>query len=320
MDSSRLRQIHEENADKAMSSERHTAHLRATVQVSDTVLSATSSLIKYLEGHTTKTQVVNQLKTIGTPDALKVIPEIKALHETLKNRKSTDLSEVTRLMQGILDESKKIPKELPKAEKQQFVDYTKQFAALSEAIKAVGEIVKAQELVAEAPIVNVPETKVNVAAPDLKPLQTGLKDVVSAVKKIVIPEHKTDNKAVEKLLTASNKLLKGILEKPVSSGGGGGGRATPYQDSAGVPAFVELDNGAIPVTSGGVASYQVNDIEEATTSYFGFSTTAGDWLVKELTDTSVAYATVSNNGTVTSYTDAWTDRATLTYGRFDEAF
>jgi len=36
--------------------------------------------------------------------------------------------------------------------------------------------------------------------------------------------------------------------------------------------------------------------------------------------TSVFNATVSNNGAVTSYTDAWTNRATLTYQRFDQAF
>lgn len=68
------------------------------------------------------------------------------------------------------------------------------------------------------------------------------------------------------------------------------------------------------------ADYSVNDIEEATASYFGYTKPNGTWLVKSLTATSVAYATVSNNGAVTSYTDAWTARATLTYGRFDEAF
>lgn len=75
-----------------------------------------------------------------------------------------------------------------------------------------------------------------------------------------------------------------------------------------------------PGGSSGVASYQINDIEESTTSYFGYTKPDGTWMVKELTDTSVSYATVTNNGAVTTYTDAWADRATLTYGRFDEAF
>lgn len=79
-----------------------------------------------------------------------------------------------------------------------------------------------------------------------------------------------------------------------------------------------------PVTSLGGSSSTVvwgtNDIEDDTTSYFGQSTASGTWRILKLTDTSVSYATVSNNGTVTSYTDAWTNRATLTFERFDEAF
>lgn len=97
------------------------------------------------------------------------------------------------------------------------------------------------------------------------------------------------------------------------------------EDPTGKPAIavVNADGTSIGGGSGTLATladYSVNDIEDDTTSYFGFTKPDGTWLVKELTDTSVAYATVSNNGTVTSYTDAWTDRAVLTYGRFDEAF
>lgn len=74
---------------------------------------------------------------------------------------------------------------------------------------------------------------------------------------------------------------------------------------------------------GGGASATVwgtNDIEDGTTSYFGQTTSDGTWRVLKTTDTSVSYATVTNNGAVTSYTDAWTAKNTLNYGRFDEAF
>lgn len=81
-----------------------------------------------------------------------------------------------------------------------------------------------------------------------------------------------------------------------------------------------LISGTISASASTLADFSVNDIEEATTSYFGFTKPDGTWLIKELTDTSVAYATVSNNGAVASYTDAWTNRLTLTFGRFDEAF
>ena len=69
-----------------------------------------------------------------------------------------------------------------------------------------------------------------------------------------------------------------------------------------------------------LADFSVNDIDDGTTAYFGKTKPDGTWLVQKVTDTSVSYATVSNNGAVTSYTDAWTNKATLTYGRFDEAF
>jgi len=70
-------------------------------------------------------------------------------------------------------------------------------------------------------------------------------------------------------------------------------------------------------SSSGATTWGTNDIEDP---YYGQTTADGTWRILKVTDTSVTYATVSNNGTVTSYTDAWTNKATLTYERFDEAF
>ena len=75
--------------------------------------------------------------------------------------------------------------------------------------------------------------------------------------------------------------------------------------------------GSVTASASTLADYSVNDM---TDEYFGYTKPDGTWLVKKVTDTSVTYATVSNNGTVTSYTDAWTDKSILNYGRFDEAF
>lgn len=187
MDSSNLKIINEAKAEKLLSDKRHQDTLTQISQVNDTILSATVSLIKYLEGHTTKTQVVNQIKHIGTPDAYKVIGAVNSLHETLKTHKNTDLSPITELMQGVLDETKKLPKELPKAEKQQFIDYTKRFETLEKTIKAVEEAVKGQQTTVEAPVINIPAPKVNVSPPDLKPLQTLLKEAVGAIKDNKMP-------------------------------------------------------------------------------------------------------------------------------------
>lgn len=318
MDTSRLKDINADLASKRTELDRHENVLAATSKVSDTVLFSTISLIKYLEGHVTKTEVTNQLKTIGTPDALKVVTAVNQLHQTLKTHKNTDLTEVTKVMKGILDEAKKLPKDLPKIPETKVVDYSKQFSSLTDAIKAVEKVVKEQKLVAEAPIVNVPETNVNVDAPDLEPLQSSIKDVIKAVNDIVIPEYITDNKEVEKLLKASNKLLKNILEKPVGGGGGGGGSSWMTVNTTGIPVPVELTaDGSVPVDASGFKLY---DIEEDTTSYYGKTNANGDYLIEKVTATLVSYATESNNGSVTSYTNAWTNRATLTFGRYDEAF
>ena len=321
----RIRQINEENALKQQEAKEHFELLDAQTQTQEVILKAVSSLISFISNNVGKTQVVNQLREIGTPDALKVVEAVDSLHETLKTHENTDITPLVTVMNSALDELKQIPKSFP--EEKEDKDYSKQFTALTEAVKAVEKVISAQELHVEAPVVNVPETQVNIDAPDLSPINKNLQAVEKAIKAIIIPEVPVfDTSNIVKEQKAQTKVLKEILDRPIggitsySNGGGGGGRATPYEDSNGIPAFVTLDSGAIPVTSGGIASYQVNDIEEDVTSYFGFSTTAGSWMIKALTDTSVSYATVSNNGTVTSYTDAWTNRATLTFERYDQAF
>jgi len=66
-------------------------------------------------------------------------------------------------------------------------------------------------------------------------------------------------------------------------------------------------------------NYKTNDYDvDGTTSYVGQQEiTTGDWLLQKIEDSSgdltITWANISNNALVTTYTDAWTDRATLTY-------
>ena len=301
----RDQRLHKENEDI-----RHNDLITQSIQTQEIILRAFSSFVDYLDNRVGKTEVVNQLKTIGTPDALKVVDALNSLHETLKTHENTDLTEVTAIMQAVLDEAKLIPKELPQLKDiviPEGVDYSNQFEAMIGAVESLEEAVKAQETTVQAPVVNVDAPVVKVDAPDLKPLEKASQKLLDAIKGIVIPAQiQTDITPLLKEQKKTNKLLE---EMPIG-GGGGGGLTVPY----------ELIDGAVPVTSGGVAAFQVNDIEDAATSYFGFTKTDGEYMIKEVTDTSVYYATISNNGAVTSYTDAWANRATLTYGRFDQAF
>lgn len=320
----KLKAIHEKNLAQQEANSRHGDVISSQAKLQNTIVESFKLLVEYLDNRVSKTAVVNQLKEIKTPDALKVVEAVEELHQTIKSsdgdlKAQSSLAEISAVMSQILDEAKKLPKEINIPETK-LIDYSAQMTSLEKAVKSVTEAVKAQETTVEAPVVNVAAPIVNVDAPDIKPITKDIERAFkSAVGLISIPEPEKVKPVVDEL-KKSNKLLSEILEKPVGGGGGGGGRATPYQNSDSIPAFVTLDNGAIPVTSGGIASFQVNDIEEDTTSYFGFTKTDGEWMIKELTDTSVSYATVTNNGAVTSYTDAWTNRAALTYGRFDEAF
>lgn len=66
--------------------------------------------------------------------------------------------------------------------------------------------------------------------------------------------------------------------------------------------------------------YQLNDLEDAATSYFGLSDKDGKWLLKKFVDSAgtMRYANESNNPTVTDYSTAWTNRATLNYNLFGD--
>lgn len=82
---------------------------------------------------------------------------------------------------------------------------------------------------------------------------------------------------------------------------------------------VKLASSDIAALSGG--SYGVNNLDDSTsTIYIGKTKTGGIWLVEKFDESTGAktYANHSNNGLIADYSDAWTNRATLTYGRFDE--
>ena len=72
--------------------------------------------------------------------------------------------------------------------------------------------------------------------------------------------------------------------------------------------------------------YGVNNLDDTTTSdvlYIGMENIDGAWAIQKLDETSdldITYATVVNNDTVTTYSDAWTNRDTLTYQDYSIGF
>lgn len=320
-----LRQYYQAQEDKALSTKQFTERTAQLNDLENTVVRSIGALVKFMDGKTTKTEVVNQLKSISTPDVDKVVSALSKLDANILANK-LDLKPLEQALNGVKREVSLIPKTLPKFDQKESVKVTN----LSDVKLDTSDVVKAIKALKLDPTIDVKAPVVNVDKPDLKPLQDVMLDLLKAVEKIELPAFPeipvTDLTKVEKKLDESNKHLKAISEKKMGGGGGGGGNGTPYINDEGKAVNVALVGGAIPITgsitasSSTLADFSVNDIEEDTTSYFGSTKPDGTWLVKSLTATSVAYATVSNNGTVTSYTDAWTDRAILTFGRFDEAF
>jgi len=70
--------------------------------------------------------------------------------------------------------------------------------------------------------------------------------------------------------------------------------------------------------------FYTEDVQEDTsnlTTYVGKQSVDGQWMIQKIVDTVIGtitittlqYATVVNNSTITTYTSAWSDKSTLTY-------
>ncbi len=184
----RIKQLNEQRVAEAMIVARHKDLLDSDAQTQEVILRSFQTLIEYLANKVGKTEVVNQLQQIRTPDVLHVVNAVEALNETVRDQEDVDLTEITSVLQQVLDEAKKIPKELPEFKERESIDYSDKFKAISSAIAEVEKAVKAQKLIAKAPIVNVPETQINVEKPDLSPITKELKDVTKSVKANKLPE------------------------------------------------------------------------------------------------------------------------------------
>lgn len=295
---------------------RHKQNQDKLTAVEKSVISSVRYLVDFLDNKTTKTEVVNQLKSIKTPDVENVVKAVEKLDSSIKNSQ-IDLSPIKDGLSALEQQLKLIPKEHAEApEQREDVRVTN----LSEIdLKPLEKAIKALKL--EPTKVDVAAPNVNVDAPDLKPLQDSMLNVIKAVKGIEIP--KTDLSTVEKKLDTANKHLEEIT-KIRGGGGGGGGNGTPYVDAAGKPINVELEtDGSVPVTvvaggSAGTANLNTR-VDKATTDIIyigkaalGTATSAASWQIKKIDKT------VTDNVTITfaaagAFTATWNNRGSETY-------
>lgn len=61
--------------------------------------------------------------------------------------------------------------------------------------------------------------------------------------------------------------------------------------------------------------YEISDLDEGATAYYGYTDKDENWVIKQVTSTTIRYCVGVNN-----YTTAWTNRASQTYSYFHQVF
>jgi hypothetical protein len=225
-----------ENQDKL-----DTQHKERLVQIDGiqrNMVTAIGALIQFLDGKTTKTEVVNQLKSISTPDVDRVVVAISKLDKDILSNK-LDLKPVTDALNGMKRELGLIPKSLPKIPEQKDTLKVSNLAEVKLDTTSLEKAVKGLKL---NPTIDVKAPIINVDAPNLKPLQDLLLDVVNAINNKEVPKFpkipETDLKGVETRIDKSNKLLKEIVDK--RTGGGGGASGSTFADATGASKYAAV--------------------------------------------------------------------------------
>lgn len=245
------RQYYQNEDTQSLQSKQYRQRTAQLDEMSNTIVLSVTELIKFLDGKTTKTEVVNQLKSISTPDVDKVVTAISKLDKDILSNK-LDIKPLKQGLDALKRELSLIPKSLPKIPEQK--DAIK-VTNLNEVTLDTTALEKAINGLKLDPKIEVKPTDVKVEQTDFKPLQKLLLDVIKAVKAQKYPEFpkidipKTDLSKVEKKLDEHKKLLKEIVDKPVGGGGGGGGGSS-FTDAQGKSVYVTLNpDGSLPVTA-----------------------------------------------------------------------
>lgn len=336
-----IRQHYQTEANQAAHNQQfqdRTAQLNA---LEDTVINAFNTLIRFIDGKTTKTEVVNQLKSISTPDVDKVVTAISKLDKDILANK-LDIKPLEQGLNSLKRELSLIPKSLPKIPEQKDKVAVTNLKEIKLDTTPIEKAIKALKL-----DVDVKAPIINVDAPNLKPLQDVMLDIIKAISKIELPEVpttdlktlETEAKTTNKKLDEANKHLKKIVDKPVGGGGGGGGNGTPYQDSSGTFQYVQLQGGSIPVVNpdgsniggGGLTNTELRAAPIQTTSpiyklllddtsttnvtyvgkaAIGSATSASVWQIQKIDETTGMSITWAGTAL---FTAKWDDRTTETY-------
>lgn len=311
-----LRQFYTDKENQRKSDTQHELQLKKLDSVSNDIVSAIGVLIRFLDGKTSKTEVVNQLKSISTPDVDKVVHAVSKLDKDILANK-LDLKPLIDELRSVKRELTLVPGKIKTPEQKDSVKVTN----LGEIKLDTTKVEQAIKNLKLDPKIEVKPTDVNIAPLDLKPLKDELLNVVNAIKSQKYPEfptiEPTDLTKLEKESKKQTKLLTEIKDKP-TGGSGGGGNGTPYVDATGKPLNVELDSdGSIPTSYVKKALTEVIEVVDANNTYIGqavpgSSLGASVWRIKKIvvsgSTTTIGWA--NGDG---SFSYEWDERASYTY-------
>lgn len=273
------------------------------------------ALINFINGHTTKTEVINQIDSVLTPDVAKLVGPLADLLEATKANK-LDISPLAAVMGEVVSELKLLPKEHPDAPEAPEDVKINNFGELDSKFESVVDAFNGMKLVVPAPEVkvNVPKQKIETQVIDLKPLTDVMDQMLLAFQSVEYPEVEFDTDKLEKKLDDANKILQKLLDKPSGGGGGGGGHGTPYITSTGAHQYVTLGaDGSIPVSSS-TPTYKtlLDDTTTANVTYIGnapqgTATSAASWQIQKLDETTGLVRTWAGSA---GFNQVWDNRAT----------
>ena len=193
---------------------------------------------------------------------------------------------------------------------------TKEIKDLSKLLKAVEKAVKGLKLDPTIKVQAPRAEKVIVPAPQVSVTQQEI-DYEKLASLIPIAE----TLDIDKL---SESIAKEIAASMVTVGGGGSGGKYAFRDSNGKPSH-GIVNDLHQQSTVVEDRWGLNNTNKAgNITYTGQEDIDGNWIIRKITKTgsniAMSYATEINNASVTTYTDAWNDRTTMTYDLYKVAF
>lgn len=309
----RIRQNNEAKARFELEEARHSQEIASINAIDTTIVEVMNSLVKFLDGNVSRTEVVNQIESVSTPDVARVVEAVAELGMITESNR-IDLDPLKTALLSLGEKLDQLPKSFPEIPNEVSVKNLSDIEIPEQKdidLSPIVEAIKKITLTATSP-------EVNVEAPDLSAIDKGLDNVVKQIEAIKFPEiPKTDLTKVEKKLDTSNKILKDILEKPVG-GGGGGGSSWVATDQNGIPVPIELTvDGKIPVEAGATSNYESrNDTTSDINLVYlgkalpGTATSDAGWQIKRY-NKSAGHMSFADDAT--TYNKSWDLRSSYGY-------